>query len=92
MASLLPGAGCLDPDWRRSIRLTGTFDDKGVTGTAGVVGAAVLVPVAGFFLTGTSAKIPMGSGLKAFLDEDVAFRAVNMPTQVLEVPMAAAPK
>ena len=55
----------------RMIRLTGTFDDKGVTGTAGVVGAIVFVPIAGFFLTGTSAKMPAGSGVKAFLDEDL---------------------
>ena len=55
----------------RLIRLTGTFDDKGVTGTAGVVGAVVFVPIAGFFLTGTSAKMPAGSGVKAFLDEDL---------------------
>ena len=55
----------------RLIRLSGTFDDKGVTGTAGVVGAVLLLPVAGFFLTGTSANIPAGSGVKAFLDEDL---------------------
>lgn len=55
----------------RLIRLTGTFDDKGVTGTGGVVAAAVLIPLAGFFVTGTSANIPAGSGVKAFLDEDL---------------------
>ena len=55
----------------RLIRLSGTFDDKGVTGTAGVVAAVALVPIAGFFVTGTSANIPAGSGVKAFLDEDL---------------------
>jgi hypothetical protein len=55
----------------RLIRLSGTFDDKGVTGTAGVVAAVALVPLAGFFVTGTSASIPAGSGVKAFLDEDL---------------------
>jgi hypothetical protein len=55
----------------RLIRLSGTFDDKGVTGTAGVVGAIVFVPIAGFFLTGTSASITAGSGVKSFLDEDL---------------------
>ena len=55
----------------RLIRLSGTFDDKGVTGTAGVVTAIALVPVAGFFVTGTSAQILAGSGVKAFLDEDL---------------------
>ena len=55
----------------RMIRLSGTFDDKGVTGTAGVVASVLLVPLAGFFVTGTSANIPAGSGVKAFLDEDL---------------------
>lgn len=56
----------------RQVRLSGTFDDKGVTGTAGVVGAVLLVPVAGFFVTGTSARIPSGSVAGAFLDEDIS--------------------
>ena len=73
----------------RQVRLSGTFDDKGVTGTAGVVGAVVLVPIAGFFMTGTSAMIPMGSAVKAFLDEDIVFSAVAAAPQVLEVPVAA---
>ncbi|WP_019516474.1 hypothetical protein [Sphingomonas sp. Mn802worker] len=55
----------------RQIRLSGGFDDKGVTGTAGVVGALAVVPVAGFFMTGTSAKIPLGFPVKGFVDEDV---------------------
>lgn len=57
----------------RNIRLSGTFDDKGVTGTGGVVAAVAFVPVAGFFTTGTSALIPSGSPVKGFLDEDVAY-------------------
>ena len=65
----------------RLIRLTGSFDDKGVTGTAGVVAAIAFVPIAGFFMTGTSAKIPAGGGVKGFLDEDLA----------VVVPQAAAP-
>jgi hypothetical protein len=72
----------------RLIRLTGTFDDKGVTGTAGVVAAIAFVPIAGFFMTGTSAKIPAGSGVKAFLDEDLRI-AVPEPAPAL-VPVAAA--
>jgi|EndMetStandDraft_6_1072998.scaffolds.fasta_scaffold51996_2 hypothetical protein len=73
----------------RHIRLTGTFDDKGVTGTGGVVAAVALVPLAGFFTTGTSAMIASGSSVKAFLDEDIAFRAIVAQPQVLEVPVAA---
>jgi len=56
----------------RQIRLSGQFDDKGVTGTAGVVAAVVFVPVVGFFTTGTSAHIDLGAPVKAFVDEDVA--------------------
>lgn len=55
----------------RQIRLSGTFDDKGVTGTAGVVGSIALVPLAGFFVTGTSARITSGTVIGAYLDEDI---------------------
>lgn len=72
----------------RLIRLSGTFDDKGVTGTAGVVTSIALVPLAGFFVTGTSANIPAGSGVKAFLDEDLK---IAVPTPVAPVTPAAAP-
>jgi hypothetical protein len=65
----------------RQIRLTGQFDDKGVTGTAGVVAAIAFIPIAGFITTGTSAKIPLGAPVKAFLDEDL---------EVALVPAAAA--
>lgn len=79
----------------RNIRLSGTFDDKGVTGTAAVVGAVVFVPLVGFFTTGTSAQIPTGSAVKGFLEEDIAFRPVAAQSQVIEVlvsaPIATAP-
>jgi hypothetical protein len=55
----------------RQIRLSGQLDDKGTTGTAGVVGAALVAPIAGFFITGTSAEIPAGAVLTAYLDEDL---------------------
>jgi hypothetical protein len=55
----------------RRIRLRGVFDDKGVTGTAGVVAAIATVPVVGFFTTGTSATLDIGAGVKGFVDEDV---------------------
>ena len=61
----------------RLIRLSGSFDDKGVTGTAGVVAAVALVPIAGFFVTGTSASIPSGAGVKAFLDEDLGIASAR---------------
>jgi hypothetical protein len=74
----------------RLIRLTGNFDDKGTTGTAGVVGAVLIAPIAGFFLTGTSAKIPAGSGIKAFLDEDLTI-AMPQPAPVVVQVQAPAP-
>lgn len=73
----------------RHVRLTGTFDDKGVTGTGGVVAAVAFVPIAGFFTTGTSAFIASGSATKGFLDEDLIFRTVTAAPQVLDVPASA---
>jgi hypothetical protein len=73
----------------RLIRLTGNFDEHGTTGTAGVVSAIVFVPIAGFFMTGTSAKIPAGSGVKAFLDEDLTIAAPPAPAPAV-VPVQAA--
>lgn len=55
------------------IRASGTFDDKGVTGTAGVVAAVAFVPVVGFFVTGTSARIDQGGIVGGFTDEDLPF-------------------
>ena len=77
----------------RQIRMTGTFDDKGVTGTGAVVAAVVLLPVVGFFTTGTSAKLPLGAAVTGFLDEDieVAFTAASTP-QPMQVPMTVTPK
>jgi hypothetical protein len=75
----------------RLIRLSGTFDDKGVTGTAGVVTSIALVPLAGFFVTGTSANIPAGSGVKAFLDEDLRIAIAPAPAPVLAPAAAPAP-
>jgi hypothetical protein len=79
----------------RQIRLTGSANDKGVTGTAGVVGAVVLLPLAGFFMTGTSATIPPGSGIAGYLDEDlpVQFAAGHAPppAMVVAVPATVAP-
>ncbi len=74
----------------RQIRLTGTVDDKGKTGTAGVVAAVAVLPVAGFFTTGTSAVIPIGTTVTAFLDEDVpvAFAPAAAPAPMV-VPVAA---
>lgn len=55
-----------------NIRLKGDMDSRGQTGTAGVVGALVVLPVAGFFVTGTSAEMPLNMPGRAFLDQDIA--------------------
>ena len=77
----------------RQIRLSGAFDDKGVTGTGAVVGAILLLPVAGFFMTGISAVLPKGGTVGGFIDEDVplAFAVeAQAPMQVpAEAPVAA---
>lgn len=77
------------------IRLTGQFDDKGKTGTAGVVAAIAFVPLAGFVTTGTSAKIPLGAPVTGFLDEDISVAfAPTQPTTIAvpaPQPVQAAP-
>jgi hypothetical protein len=59
-----------------NIRLKGDMDTRGETGTAGVVGALVVLPVAGFFVTGTSAEMPLNMPGRAFLDQDIALAPV----------------
>ena len=70
----------------RQIRLTGTFDDKGVTGTGGVVASVALVPLAGFFVTGTSAVLPKGGTVGGFIDEDVELAFASAAPAPLAVP------
>jgi hypothetical protein len=62
----------------RQIRLSGTFDAKGVVGGIGAtaVSAIVFLP-AGFFMTGTSAKLSIGTPVKGFVDEDVPLTIAN---------------
>ena len=75
----------------RQIRLSGAFDDKGVAGGVGAVAASAIVFLpAGFFMTGTSARVPMGTIIKGFVDEDVPLAmaasaaplAINAPVPV----------
>jgi hypothetical protein len=87
----------------RQIRLSGAFDDKGVAGGVGAVAVSAIVFLpAGFFMTGTSAKIPAGSIIKSFVDEDVPLSmpvAAQAPMQVgapaapmqVQAPAASAP-
>lgn len=70
----------------RQIRLSGAFDESGSAGTAGVVGAVAVLPVAGFFVKGSNAEITPGTKIAAFLDEDLAY---SLPSDsVATVPTA----
>ena len=72
----------------RQIRLSGAFDDKGVAGGIGAVAvSAIIFLPAGFFMTGTSAKVPAGTIVKSFIDEDVP---LNM-TAATQTPMLVGP-
>lgn len=75
----------------RQIRMTGGFDDKGVAGGIGAVAVSAIVFLpAGFFMTGTSAKVPIGSAVKGFIDEDVplALAAATPPPLMVASPAA----
>lgn len=64
----------------REIRMSGAFDDKGSAGGGAAVAASALVFLpAGFFMTGTSAKMPIGAPVKAFLAEDVPVVLASAP-------------
>ena len=83
----------------RQIRLTGAFDDKGVAGGVGAVAVSAIVFLpAGFFMTGTSARVPVGAAVKGFVDEDVqlsmaasgpAPMVVTAPAAVSAAPITA---
>jgi hypothetical protein len=70
----------------RQIRLSGAFDDKGVAGGVGAVLVSGFIAwPAGFFMTGTSARLPIGTMVKGFVDEDVPLAipaAAQAPLQV----------
>lgn len=55
----------------QQIRISGVAGGQGKTGTAGVVASLAVVPIAGFFVTGTSAIIPPRTATVASLDEDI---------------------
>ena len=80
----------------RQIRLSGAFDDKGVAGGIGAVAVSAIVFLpAGFFMTGTSAKLPVGTAVRGFVDEDVPLTIAAEAQAPLVVgapaPMAVAP-
>ncbi len=76
----------------RQIRLSGAFDDKGVAGGIGAVAVSAIVFLpAGFFMTGTSAKVPAGTIVKSFVDEDVSLNMAAAAQAPLNVPTQSAP-
>ena len=76
----------------RQIRLSGAFDDKGVAGGVGAVAVSAIVFLpAGFFMTGTSAKVPAGTIIKSFVDEDVPLAMPVAAQGPMVVGGAAAP-
>ena len=76
----------------RQIRLSGAFDDKGVAGGVGAVAVSALVAwPAGFFITGTSARLPIGTTVKGFVDEDVPLAMPLAAQAPLQVAGPAAP-
>jgi hypothetical protein len=73
----------------RTIRMSGTFDSKGGSGTAGAVAvSAVVFAPAGFFMTGKSAAMPAGTVVRGFIDEDVPFQ---LAPGTVQAPMTVAP-
>ena len=76
----------------RQIRMSGAFDDKGVAGGVGAVAVSAIVFLpAGFFMTGTSARVPAGTIIKAFVDEDVPLAMPVTAPAPLQVLAPAAP-
>ena len=55
----------------RQLRLTGRVDDKGSKNGVGAGVATYATLVGGFLITGTSAVIPAGTMVTAYLEEDV---------------------
>lgn len=78
----------------RQIRLSGGFDDKGVAGGIGAVAvSAIVFAPAGFFMTGTSARVPSGTVVRGYIDEDVPLAlpaAQQAPLAVAPTPAMAA--
>ena len=77
----------------RQVRLSGGFDDKGTAGGIGAtaVSALVFLP-AGFFMTGTSAHLAVGTPVNGFVDEDVPLAfAAAAPAPLTVTPMVTTP-
>jgi hypothetical protein len=75
----------------RRIRISGSAADKGVKAGGGAIATSAIVFLpAGFFMTGTSAVIPLGTVVNGIIDEDVPVAFAAAPPQPMTVPVAAA--
>lgn len=73
-----------------TIPITGTVNEHGDTGTAGVVASIVVLPIAGFFVTGTSAVLPVGTGFTGVTQSDIPIvMAANAPREAMTVSTGA---
>lgn len=77
----------------RQIRLAGTLGDKGrKSGVGAVAASAIVFAPAGFFMTGTSARLPAGTQIVGHLDEDVKIAfAPAAPPQTAAAPAPLQP-
>ena len=55
----------------RELRISGQVGDQGAGGTAATIGAMVVVPVAGFFVTGHSALLAPGTPATGYIESDL---------------------
>ena len=73
----------------RRIRISGSAADKGVKAGGGAIAtSAIIFLPAGFFMTGTSAVIPLGTAVNGIIDEDVPVAFTAAPPQAMTVPVA----
>lgn len=73
------------------IRLSGQANDEGTSGTITSVATIVLVSPLGFLVHGTSAHIPYGTTVKAYLAEDMKFAVQDAAVQAVMIQPDARP-
>lgn len=73
----------------RRIRISGSAADKGVKAGGGAIATSAIVFLpAGFFMTGTSAVIPLGTVVNGIIDEDVPVTFAAAAPQAITIPVA----
>ena len=66
--------------------MSGVFDNKGTAGGVGAVAVSAIVFLpAGFFISGTNAKLPIGTPLKGFINEDVQLSFASQSATPMQV-------